>query len=128
MQIYQQVSYKGILFQGCSPLPTHSLSYYPFTNPLTAKERFIKQFYWLHSIEFTSSNCLCCSLYPLVLYIYMIYFKAIGSIYYKIYYKIERAREEGHVTSRRPSLKKWKMAKVSFTAKISSYLSIKVKR
>lgn len=65
---------------------------------------------------------------PRVIYIYMIYFKAIGSIYYKIYCKIKRAREEGHVTSRRPSLKKWKMAKVSFTAKISSYLSIKVKR
>lgn len=29
----------------------------------TAKERFIKQFYWLYSIEYTSSNCLSCSLY-----------------------------------------------------------------
>lgn len=28
------------------------------------KERFIKQFYWPHSIQFTSSNSLCCSLYP----------------------------------------------------------------
>lgn len=84
----------------------HSLSYYPFTNPLTAKERFIKQFYWLYSIEFTSSNCLCYSLYsPLpVLYIYIQFI----SNWFDLFVCIKREREERHVASRRPSLKKSK--------------------
>lgn len=115
---YIKVSYKGILFQGCFPLPTHSLSYYPFTS--INKERFIKQFYWLHSIQFTSSNSLCCSLYPPPPYytIHIICFEVIGSI-------CSICIEKGHaktdnVSQRVPSSiskkkKKKGAAKVSFS-------------
>lgn len=102
----------------------HSLSYYPFTNPLTAKERFIKQFYWLYSIEFTSSNCLCCSLYsPLpVLYIYTIYFKLVRFI--RMYKK--RTRRETRCIPSSISKKIEKNGIIPpFTAKISNHLSIK---
>lgn len=71
----------------------------------TAKERFIKQFYWLHSIQFTSSNSLCCSLYPpRIIYIYIYVYNLFRSNrfdLFDLYWKRPRV-----TTSRRPSLKK----------------------
>lgn len=82
---YIKVSYKGILFQRCFPLPTHSLSYYPFTNINNGQRTFykavllatfdsiyIEQFFMLFFIPPP----------PRIIYIYtcIIYFEVIGSI------------------------------------------------
>ena len=42
---YNKISYKGILFQGCLPLPTHYLIIHLQTRT-TAKQYFVKH-YWL---------------------------------------------------------------------------------
>lgn len=100
---YIKVSYKGILFQRCFPLPTHSLSYYPFTNINNGQRTFykavllatfdsiyIEQFFMLFFIPL-----------PPPYYIYIYVYNLFRSNRFDLYWKRPRV-----TTSRRPSLKK----------------------
>lgn len=104
---YIKVSYKGILFQRCFPLPTHSLSYYPFTNINNGQRTFykavllatfdsiyIEQFFMLFFIPPP----------PRIIYIYIYVYNLFRSNrfdLFDLYWKRPRV-----TTSRRPSLKK----------------------